>query len=145
MLQTEQGRPDLAEETAQIWGKVIGIFDQMSEIMGEQKFRAAAFRDLFEAGISQVEIGILPPTKDGLMMGTMQRTRTGEMKALVVVGANEGVLPNEKPGSGLFGSDEKNLFKENGIELCKVDDVRFLEEPGWVSIGTYPSRGSGCG
>lgn len=128
VLQTEQGRPDLAEETAQIWGKVIGIFDQMSEIMGEQKFRAAAFRDLFEAGISQVEIGILPPTKDGLMMGTMQRTRTGEMKVLVVVGANEGVLPNEKPGSGLFGSDEKNLFKENGIELCKVDDVRFLEE-----------------
>ena len=128
VLQTEQGRPDLAEETAQIWGKVIGILDQMSEIMGEQKFRAAAFRDLFEAGISQVEIGILPPTKDGLMMGTMQRTRTGEMKALVVVGANEGVLPNEKPGSGLFGSDEKNLFKENGIELCKVDDVRFLEE-----------------
>lgn len=128
VLQTEQGRPDLAEETAQIWGKVIGIFDQMSEIMGEQKFRAAAFRDLFEAGISQVEIGILPPTKDGLMMGTMQRTRTGEMKVLMVVGANEGVLPNEKPGSGLFGSDEKNLFKENGIELCKVDDVRFLEE-----------------
>lgn len=128
VLQTEQGRPDLAEETAQIWGKIIGIFDQMSEIMGEQKFRAAAFRDLFEVGISQVEIGILPPTKDGLMMGTMQRTRTGEMKALVVVGANEGVLPNEKPGSGLFGSDEKNLFKENGIELCKVDDVRFLEE-----------------
>lgn len=128
VLQTEQDRPDLAEETAQIWGKVIGIFDQMSEIMGEQKFRAAAFRDLFEAGISQVEIGILPPTKDGLMMGTMQRTRTGEMKALVVVGANEGVLPNEKPGSGLFGSDEKNLFKANGIELCKVDDVRFLEE-----------------
>ena len=128
VLQTEQGRPDLAEETAQIWGKVIGIFDQMSEIMGEQKFRAAAFRDLFEVGISQVEIGILPPTKDSLMMGTMQRTRTGEMKALVVVGANEGVLPNEKPGSGLFGSDEKNLFKENGIELCKVDDVRFLEE-----------------
>ena len=128
VLQTEQGRPDLAEETAQIWGKVIGIFDQRSERMGEQKFRAAAFRDLFEAGISQVEIGILPPTKDGLMMGTMQRTRTGEMKALVVIGANEGVLPNEKPGSGLFGSDEKNLFKENGIELCKVDDVRFLEE-----------------
>ncbi len=127
-LQTGQGRPDLAEETAQIWGKVIGIFDQMSEIMGGQKFRASAFRDLFKAGISQVEIGILPPTKDGLMLGTMQRTRTGEVKALVVVGANEGILPNEKPAQGLFGSDEKNLLSERGIEICKVDDVRFLEE-----------------
>ncbi len=127
-LQTGQGRPDLAEETAQIWGKVIGIFDQMAEIMGGQKFRAAAFRDLFKAGISQVEIGILPPTKDGLMLGTMQRTRTGAVKALVVVGANEGILPNEKPAQGLFGSDEKNLLSERGIEICKVDDVRFLEE-----------------
>ena len=127
-MQTEQGRPDLAEETAQIWGKVIGIFDQMSEIMGGQKFRGLAFRDLFEVGISQVEIGILPPTQDGLMLGTMQRTRTGEMKALVVVGANEGVLPNEKPAQGLFGSDEKNLLCEKGIEICKVDDVRFHEE-----------------
>ena len=127
-LQTEQDRPDLAEETAQIWGKVIGIFDQMSEIMGGQKFRGSAFRDLFKVGISQVEIGILPPTQDGLMLGTMQRTRTGEVKALVVVGANEGVLPSEKPASGLFGSDEKNLLSEKGIEICKVDDVRFLEE-----------------
>ena len=127
-IQTEQGRPDLAEETAQIWGKVIGIFDQMSEIMGGQKFRGSAFRDLFKVGISQVEIGILPPTQDGLMLGTMQRTRTGEVKALVVVGANEGVLPSEKPASGLFGSDEKNLLSEKGIEICKVDDVRFLEE-----------------
>lgn len=126
--QQEHGRADLADETAQIWGKVVGILDQMAEIAGEEKFRTAAFRDLFVAGLSQVEIGVLPPTKDGLMMGTMQRTRTGEMKALVVVGANEGILPNEKAASGLFGSDEKNMFCEKGIELCKVDNIRFLEE-----------------
>ncbi len=123
-----QGRPDLAEETAQIWDKVIGIFDQMAEIMGGQKFRAAAFRSLFEVGISQVKIGILPPTQDGLMMGTMQRSRTGRMRALVVVGANEGILPSEKQAPGLFASDERKLFKDKGIEICKVDDVRVLEE-----------------
>lgn len=126
--QQARGRSDLAEETAQIWGKVIGILDQMAEIMGEEGFSPAAFRDLLETGLAEVEIGVLPPTKDGLMMGTMQRTRTGEMRALLVVGANEGVLPNEKPLPGLFGSDEKALFKEKGIELCKLDKVRFLEE-----------------
>ena len=127
-LQAGKGRHDLAEETAQVWGKVVGIFDQISQIMGEQKFRASAFRSLFEMGISQVEIGILPPTQDGLMMGTMQRSRTGQMRALVVVGANEGILPSQTPGQSLFGSDERKLFKDNGIEICKVDEVRFLEE-----------------
>ncbi len=157
VLQQDAGRPDLAEQTAQVWGKVLGIFDQMEEIMGGQKFRASAFRELLEVGLSQVEIGVLPPTRDGLMMGTMQRTRTGRMKALVVVGANEGILPSEEPGSGLFGSDEKKLFKDKGIELCKVDDVRFLEErmgiyrnlskPSeklWISYSLSDAEGGPC-
>ena len=121
-------RTDLAEETRQIWGKVVGILDQMQEITGTQPFDARNFLELFEVGLSQVEIGVLPPTKDGLMMGTMQRTRSGDIKALVVVGANEGILPQEKPPAGLFGNDEKELFREKGIELCKLDSVRQLEE-----------------
>lgn len=126
--QQEMGRTELAEETQQIWGKVVGILDQMQEIAGQQAFDARSFLDLFTVGLSQVEIGVLPPTKDGLMMGTMQRTRSGNIKALVVVGANEGILPQEKPAPGLFGNDEKELFQEKGIALCKVDSVRQLEE-----------------
>lgn len=128
MQQEEGGRPDLAEETSQVWGSLVSILDQMAEITGTQPFKAADFADLLRVGLSQVEIGVLPPTKDGLMMGTMQRTRTGKIKALVVVGANEGLLPQEKSGGGLFGTEEKELFSGRGMEICKVDSVRLLEE-----------------
>ena len=93
--QEAEGRLDLAEETSQIWGSLVGILDQMAEIAGEQPFEPRSFAELLKTGLGQVEIGVLPPTKDGLMMGTMQRTRTGKIKALVVVGANEGLLPQE--------------------------------------------------
>ena len=126
--QTEGGRYDLAEETAQVWDSLIGILDQMAEISGDEKFEVGSFLDLFETGLSQVEIGVLPPTVDGLVMGTMQRSRTGAIRALVVVGANEGVLPQEKISSGIFASEEKELFSSHGVELCKVDSVRLLEE-----------------
>lgn len=126
--QTEGGRHDLAEETAQVWDSLVGILDQMSEINGEQKFEVSSFLSLFETGLSQVEIGVLPPTVDGLVMGTMQRSRTGCIRALIVIGANEGVLPQEKISSGIFASEEKELFSSRGIELCKVDSVRLLEE-----------------
>ena len=105
--QEEMERIDLAEETAQIWGKVVGILDQMAEIMGEDDFEPKLFRDIFRVGLSQVEIGVLPPTRDGLLMGTMQRTRMSNVKALVIVGVNEGVLPQEKPEQGLFSTEEK--------------------------------------
>ena len=121
-------RPDLADETGQIWGKVIGILDQMIEIIGTEIFDKQDFLDLFKVGLSQVEIGVLPPTKDGLLMGTMQRTRMPETKALVVIGANEGILPQESPAPGLFSSEEKDLFQEKGRTLCKVDSVVRMEE-----------------
>lgn len=41
--QQEMGRTDLAEETQQIWGKVVGILDQMQEIAGQQLLMRAAF------------------------------------------------------------------------------------------------------
>ncbi|MBR3705629.1 MAG: PD-(D/E)XK nuclease family protein, partial [Firmicutes bacterium] len=126
--QEAEGRLDLAEETSQIWGSLVGILDQMAEIAGEQPFEPRSFAELLKTGLGQVEIGVLPPTKDGLMMGTMQRTRTGKIKALVVVGANEGLLPQEKPVAGLFGTEEKELFAGRGVEICKVDAVRLMEE-----------------
>lgn len=127
------GRQDLADETAQIWGSLVHILDQMAGICGSDRFDAAGFRDLLKTGLSQVDIGVLPPAKDGLMMGTMQRSRTGRIRAMVVVGANEGIMPQEKSQPGLFGSEEKEFFEERGIRLCKVDTVRTMEE----RVGIY--------
>ena len=119
---------DLADETAQIWESLSDILDQIFEIMGEEPFEPEAFREIFEVGLSQVEIGLLPPTQDGLILGNIQRSRSGRVKALIVMGANEGILPQERPTQGLFSAEERELFREDGQELCKVDAIRFMEE-----------------
>ncbi len=119
---------ELAEETAHIWESIADILNQMYEIMGEESFDAEMFRDIFVTGLGQVEIGLLPPTEDGLVLGNIQRSRSGRIKALVVIGANEGILPQEKPTQGLFSAEERELFRNDGKELCKVDSIRFMEE-----------------
>ena len=126
--QEAKGLVDLADETRQIWNSLVTILEQMYHIMGQEAFEAESFRDIFTAGLSQVEIGLLPPTEDGLMMGTMQRSRSGKIRALIVMGANEGVMPQEKPTQGLFSPEEREFFASGGKELCKVDAVRFMEE-----------------
>ena len=115
--QEAKGLVDLADETRQIWNSLVTILEQMYHIMGQEAFEAESFRDIFTAGLSQVEIGLLPPTEDGLMMGTMQRSRSGKIRALIVMGANEGVMPQEKPTQGLFSPEERELFASGGKEL----------------------------
>lgn len=126
--QEEKNFFELADETAHIWESMTDILNQMYEIMGDETFEPEMFRDIFVTGLGQVEIGLLPPAEDGLVLGNIQRSRSGRIKALVVIGANEGVLPQEKPTQGLFSAEERELFREDGKELCKVDSVRFMEE-----------------
>ncbi|MBQ7703671.1 MAG: PD-(D/E)XK nuclease family protein, partial [Firmicutes bacterium] len=126
--QSESGREDLAEETDQVWDAVLSTLDQMREVIGDEPFDRETMRGLLQEGLAGVRVGKLPPTMDSLIMGTMQRTRFSDAKALVVLGANEGVLPKGKPGQELFGEEEKALFREKGIELLKSDPVKLLEE-----------------
>ncbi|MGF6376298.1 ATP-dependent helicase/nuclease subunit B [Clostridiales Family XIII bacterium PM5-7] len=127
-LQEEQGLMDLAEETEQIWSKIVGIMDQISELIGEEKFVGKALLELMISGLSQIEIGVLPPSVDDLLMGTMQRTRAGAVKAVIVVGANEGLLPAAPSTEGLFTVDELDYLAAQGKEICKVEKIRTMEE-----------------
>lgn len=126
--QQEQGFLDLAEETVQIWNKIVDLFDQAEELAGEEKFVGEDFILLISAGMEQMEVGVLPPTSDDILMGTMQRTRSGQVRAMVVIGANEGLLPADGTEEGLFTVDELDFLAEKGRQLCKVDRIRVMEE-----------------
>lgn len=127
-LQQDNGFLDIAEETAQTWNLIVGIFDQIAEISGKQKFAGKEFLELLTAGLSELEVGVLPPTSDDILMGTMQRTRCGDVKAVLVLGANEGLLPAESTSEGLFSIEELEFLADQGAEICKVDRVRVMEE-----------------
>ncbi|MEG0830160.1 MAG: PD-(D/E)XK nuclease family protein [Anaerovoracaceae bacterium] len=126
--QEADGFLDAAGETAQIWGVIMDILDQFVEVLGAEKMKTASFTRILEAGFEAVEIGILPYSADGIIVGTMQRTRSGDVKAMLVIGANEGVMPVGTPTEGLLNEDEKYLLLEKEIQLCKIDDLRIQEE-----------------
>ena len=126
--QEAQGFLELAEETGQIWGKIMELFDQIVELMEDETFDGREFVQLVETGLSQMEVGVLPPTSDDILMGTMQRTRSGQPRATLVIGANEGLMPQNAADEGLFSLDELEYLTEKGTEICKVDKVRVWEE-----------------
>lgn len=119
---------EAALETAQIWKVIIGIFDQIVTVMGNEKISAKDLEDILKSGFDAIELGMLPATIDEIVVGTMQRTRTGAIKALVVVGANEGILPSNAIGDGILNDDEKQLLFKQRAEICKLDELRSEEE-----------------
>ena len=127
-LQEEAGLHDEAQRMTQSFRKALEILGQIDEIMGDSAMDLEEFTDIYEAGLSDVEVGVIPPAADALSMGTMIRTRPGRIRAVVILGANEGVLPLTPSTEGLFSADEKEYFREKGFALGSLDDIKMDEE-----------------
>lgn len=126
--QDEAGLHDEAQRMTQSFEKAIDILAQIDEIMGGSDMDPDEFTDIYEAGLSDVEVGVIPPAADALSMGTMIRTRPGGIRAAVILGANEGVLPLTPSTEGLFSADEKEYFRQKGFALGSLDDIKMDEE-----------------
>lgn len=126
--QSENGMEEEAARTVQSCEALLGILDRIREICGEADMDPEEFLALYLEGVDNIEIGMIPPYVDGLSMGTMIRTRPAPIKALLVLGANEGVLPMEPSPEGLFSVDEKAYFKGLDFPLGALDDIKMLEE-----------------
>lgn len=126
--QLDEGMTEAASRTAQSYSAVMDIIDQITQIAGDEEMDADVYETLFSEGLENIEIGMIPPTIDGITMGTMIRTRTGEARAVIILGANEGELPLEPSPEGLFSAEEKKFFSSRGFALGGLDDIKMTEE-----------------
>lgn len=104
------------------------LLAQLKEILMDYPLDRKEFLDLYVTGLTSIEIGVIPSSLDGLSMGTLIRTRPRPSRAVIIVGANEGILPLQPAPEGLFSVDEKAYFRDKNFPLGSLDDIKMLEE-----------------
>ncbi len=119
---------DYSQSAAQIWKATVIILDQMVQVLGDEEMTDEDYVQILSEGFSEYELGLLPTTNDQVIFGTMMRTRTGEVKALFICGANDGVLPKDNDDGGIFSDDEMHLLNSEDRRVCKTNDIRDMEE-----------------
>jgi len=124
----DQGRFDVVRENTQIWNIVLDIFDQMVEILGEQQVTLKEYLRILEAGFISLEVGIIPTTIDQVLVGNIQRSKSHDIKGLLVLGVNDGVIPSGPEEEGILSEFEKELLLERGVDLGFERNKKFTEE-----------------
>lgn len=124
----DRGEEELALEQERIWERIIEILDSFAEVVADDKKDSAEIYDLFDAIISNEEIGVLPQGLDEVLVGNAERTRVSSPKIVFVVGANEGVFPATPRSSGIFSDRERNVLLSGGLTLNAPVIDRILEE-----------------
>jgi len=124
----DDSRLEYVNENTQIWNIVIEIFDQMVEMIGDMKVDIREYAGILSAGFAEHKIGVIPPTMDQVIAGSLERSKSHEIKALFVLGVNDGVLPGGFSDEELILDDEKLIMKENGVRIATDSITRAEEE-----------------
>ncbi len=119
---------EYVNENTQIWNIVMEVFHQLIEILGDSSMTLKEYISVLQAGFAKYQLGIIPPTMDQVLVGSLARSKSHDIKALFVVGSNDGVLPRGISDDGIILDDEKQLLKEAGIQITSDIETRACEE-----------------
>ncbi|WP_058301919.1 PD-(D/E)XK nuclease family protein [Gorillibacterium timonense] len=134
------GEPEKAQEHVQLWDKVIELFDELVELMGDEELDAELFARLVDTGLESLCLGLVPPALDQVLVGSMDRTRSEQKWIVFILGANEGVLPAKPEEDGIWSDAERLRLTDAGLELPGGARRRLLDEQLLLYTGlTSPS------
>lgn len=122
------GRPEKSKEHAQIFDNIIDMFDQMADILGDQKTTLELFVKLIDTGLESIRQGLVPPALDQVLIGSIDRTRSAQVAVTMVLGVNDGVLPQAMSEFGIFSEFERETLTNGGFHLADGARQKLMYE-----------------
>lgn len=135
------GQLALAEEYSQVWNTVVEVLDRAAEAVGQEVLSLEKFGETLRIGLDQCTIGLIPPSLDQVSVGTVERSKNHEIKALYILGVNDGVFPAAGAQEGILSDADRDRLKAAGAEIAGDTRAKAFEEQFQVySALTTPSR-----
>ncbi len=122
----EAGELERMEENAQVYAHILTVLDQLHAILGETPLSTRRYLAIFQEGLNAYEIGAIPATADQVLLGSLDRTRARDLRALFILGANEGKFPPDTPDDGVI--DDEELAKLEALGLPRWENTRELAQ-----------------
>ncbi|MBD2869473.1 helicase-exonuclease AddAB subunit AddB [Paenibacillus arenilitoris] len=124
----ERGNPRRARNHRQLWDGVMQLMDQLVELAGPQAMSQELFAGMVEAGLDSLKLAAVPPALDQALIGSMDRTRSGNVRVCYVLGANDGNMPMRVKEDGILTEPERERLAEDGVVMAPGVRRRLLDE-----------------
>lgn len=135
------GDLDKAQEYIRCFELISELLENMTKLLGDDEVSIKEYGEILQAGLGGLKMGIIPAGIDSVMVGDIERSRLPDIKALFVVGVNEGVIPsNNFDTENLFNEREISALEEIGAEMPHSGARLTFEEQYLIYMGiTRPS------
>ncbi len=137
-LQTQQdaleqaGQAQRAQECGQLYEALISALEQMDQVLGTASLETELFVQLFTMLLQNTTVGSIPSVCDAVQLTTLPMLRHRRTRVLLVLGANDGLLPAFSDPGGLLADPERQKLRSLGVELSPGRSASSDREMSWV-------------
>ena len=116
------------EEEIEAWNLIIDALAEIANVFKNQKMSFDDYSKILKTAIQSKEIGQIPESQDTVIVGDVNRTKSHKVRAVFIIGANDGVFPSKISSEGFFNDKDREKLKQENFELAKGTVEKMYEE-----------------
>lgn len=107
---------------------VINLLDEIVLIFKDEPITFDNYKDLLKIGFLNSSLKNIPATLDQVIVGDVDRSRSHKVKAIFIIGLNDGVFPSVNKDEGFLNDEDREILKQNNIEIAKSTKEQLYED-----------------
>lgn len=124
----EKGFIEIANEYESSFKVLIELFDEIVLVFGEEKTNFDKYMNILKIGLKNTGLGKIPATQDQVIVGDVSRSRSHKVRAVFIIGINDGEFPSIYKDEGFFNDKDREYLKQQGFELANGSLENLYEE-----------------
>lgn len=130
-----------AKSYARLYEKIIELFNKMLEIMPNEKVSIHDFLEIMKVGMNEISMGIIPPARDMVIVGDINRTRLANIKVLFFAEVNDGIVPKYADRAKIINDRDREIIESYGIMLAPTEKKNGFTEQFYLYLNmTKPAE-----
>lgn len=124
----EKGFIEIANEYESSFKVLIELFDEIVLVFGEEKTNFDKYMNILKIGLKNTGLGKIPATQDQVIVGDVNRSRSHKVRAVFIIGINDGEFPSIYKDEGFFNDKDREYLKAQGFDLANGSLENLYEE-----------------
>jgi len=137
----ERNDPAAVDEHQQFYNKFVDIFDELIEVFEGCAMTAEDYLAIVNSAFSQLTLAFIPPTLDQVLVGSIERSRHPDLKAVFLIGATQRQFPVPISSNSILTDADRLAAESADFQLAATSSQGLTERQYLAYIAfTRPSQ-----
>ena len=129
------------DEHRQFYERLVDTLDELVEVFAGQEMACTDFLAIITSAFSQLTLAFIPPTLDQVLVGSIERSRHPDLKAVFLIGATQKQFPTAVDYSGILTDADRHACESADFTLAATAGQMLAERQYLAYIAfTRPSQ-----